>query len=149
MDLLLHEKQFTGSWAWDKFYKYVINLLTILDEVHFKFCLYCLCVNVCVCVLMTDQGNLKREIFCKPSKWECMFYLFIIVFFFFFFQVSRPCKDLLHSNLSPVWFSQWPLALICKWGLKSPHSSSHNCPFRGFAFSRSLSSFRQMSVFRH
>lgn len=29
---------------------YVINVLTILDEVHFKFCLYCLCVTMCVCV---------------------------------------------------------------------------------------------------
>lgn len=32
-------------------------------------------------------------------------------------------------------------------GFKTPLSSSHNCPFRGFAFFLSLSSFRQMSVF--
>lgn len=32
-------------------------------------------------------------------------------------------------------------------GFKLPLSSSHNCPSRGFAFSFSLSSFRQMSVF--
>lgn len=32
-------------------------------------------------------------------------------------------------------------------GFKPPLSSSHNCPSSGFAFSFSLSSFRQMSVF--
>ena len=29
---------------------YIINLLTILDKVHFKFCVYYLCVNICVYV---------------------------------------------------------------------------------------------------
>lgn len=91
---------------------------------------------------MTDRGNLARELFCKPNKWKYAFHLFI-----FTLQGSRPCIDQLQLNLSSVWFSQWPLALTCNWGLKSPLSSSYNCPFRGCAFSPSLSSFRQMSVF--
>lgn len=59
-----------------------INLLTLLDEMHLKFGLYCLCVNMCM--LMTDKGKLEREFFCKPNKWKYLFYLFIIFF----------CKDL-------------------------------------------------------
>ena len=75
----------TSTWEtiWDKFYKLHYKLVNYSWRSSFQIlCVLLVCeyVCLCVCVLMTQQGNLKREFFCKPSKWEYMFYLFVIFF---------------------------------------------------------------------
>lgn len=113
---------------------------------HLRFYLSSVCVWGCVYVCVNDRQRKfkKGEFFCKPNISKYVFYLFMF----------SSCKDLglvqincwtcllsgSHNDL-PLRFA------ICDWSLKSPLFNSYNCPFGGFAFSPSLSSFREMSVF--